>query len=617
MDSAEKRSHEVPADRVRAALNRVLASRPFQHSETLERFLRRVVEHALEHDGETLREYTLAVEVFGRGPEFDPRVDPVVRREANQLRSRLAAYYLGQGRFDRVRIELPTGSFTPKFHIAVPPRRPGRMRQLRKVLGATVAVCLCGMAALAGIRVLHLESPTPSVAVLPFLNLSADKSPDYWSDGITEEITNVLARIPGLRVAARSSAFRFKGTVADVREAGRELGVGSVLEGSVRRVGGRVRITAQLFSTEDGYSLWSANYDRDERDTSGIEADIAKEIARNLNLSTPGVPSHSATQKRVRTAAARDLVLQAHRQAADSQDFEVRMGCYRRAIESDPEYAPAYTGMADEWVKRSLEGWVAPREAMEKAREAVAAALQIDDASPEAHLLSAMVKWTYDWDWTGARREFERALDLNPNDANARMQYARFLALMGDRDPAMTQLDQIRELDPVSPAARGAEAAVYYLLREYDRTIQDAEEVLSAGPDIAMMYYWMGRAYDSKGQLPEARAALETWRSISGLQGGGGGFGMLGSVYARAGRRSEALRLLGDALERAKHTHVSPTSIALLHAGLGEHERAMEWLDRAYQEKDHSLVAIKADPAYDSLREDAGFQKLLKKMKLN
>jgi serine/threonine-protein kinase len=471
------------------------------------------------------------------------------------------------------------------------------------------------MAALAGIRVLHLESPTPSVAVLPFLNLTTDKNPDYWSDGITEEITNVLARIPGLRVAARSSAFRFKGTVADVREAGRELGVGAVLEGSVRRVGGRVRITAQLFSTEDGYSLWSANYDRDEHDAFGAEADIAKEIARNLDLTMPGVPSHTATQKRGRSTA-HDLVLQARYQAADSPDFEVRMGCYRRAIESDPEYAPAYTGMADEWIKRSLEGWVAPREAMENAREAVAAALGLDDTSPEAHLLSAMVKWTYDWDWTGARREFERTLELNPNDANARMQYARYLALMGQKEPALTQLDQIRELDPVSPASRGAEAAIYYLLRDYDHTIQDAQDVLAAGPDVAMMYYWMGRAYDSKGQLPEARAALETWRSISGLQGGGG-FGMLGSVYARAGRKSEALRLLSDALERSKHAHVSPSSIALLHAGLGEHERAMEWLERAYQEKDHSLVGIKADPAYDSLREIAGFQALLKKMKLN
>ena len=617
MEPTGERWNGIPADRVRAAMERILASRPFQQSETLTRFLRFTVEHELEKPGEVLREYTLGTEVFGLGAKFDPRLDSMVRVEADKLRSRLAAYYAVQGRDEKVRIVLPKGSYTPVFRPAPATRRPPRVRQLlRQAAWAALAVCACGMAALAGIRVLYLESATPSVAVLPFTNLSSDRGADYWSDGVTEEITDVLARIPGLRVVARASAFRFAGVRTEVREAGHVLGVGTVLEGTVRRTGGRLRIAAQLFNTEDGYLLWSASYDREERDAPGIEADIAEAIARNLELHLPEDPRGRQPERRLKNAAAHDLVLQARYMAADSPDRDARMKCYRRAIDADSGCATAYAGIADEWVKRSLEGWVAPRDAMESARDAVAEALLFDDRLAHAHLLSAMVKWTYEWDWAGARREFERTLELNPNDASARMQYARYLAMMGDRQGATTQLEQVRALDPISPAAIGAEAAVYYLLRDYDRTIQHAQEVLAAQPEMGPIYYWLGRAYDSKGQSREACGALEKWRNMPGGTQPAA-FGMLGSVYARSGRRYDALRLLGEAITRAKQGHVSPSGMALLYAGLGERKRAIEWLDKAYQQRDHALVGIKADPAFDPLREDAGFQSLIGKMKLN
>ena len=606
----------ITADRVRDSLEKILKSRPFHQSETLTRFLRYVVEHALGKSGEKLKEYTLGVDVFGRGAEFDPRFDSIVRVEASRLRSRLAEYYAAEGKNDRVRIELPKGTYIPVFHTVAPVARPMRMRRLRRAIWVGLVACVCGMAALAAIRALQTANPPPSIAVLPFVNLSGDHDADYLSDGITEEITNVLARIPGLRVAARSSAFRFRGGSADVHDVGRQLGVGTVLEGSVRRADGKLRVAARLINTADGYSLWSATYDREETDALGIQADIADAIARNLQLRMPGMTGRNAKERRVQSATAHDLVMQARYLPADSPESEERLKSYQRALEADIGYAPAYAGVADEWIKRSLEGWIAPRDAMENARAAIAKALRIDDTLPDAHLLWAMLKWTYEWDWRGARQQFERTLELNPNDANARMQYARYLALMGDRQGATTQLDQIRVLDPLSPAARGVEAAVYYLLRDYDRTIQHAQAVLAGEPELWLMYYWMGRAYDSKGQLRDACDALEKWRSIPGRMQGAG-FGMLGSVYARAGRRAEALELLEEAKERAKQAHVSPSSVALVYAGLGEHTQAMEWLERAYQERDHSLVAIKADPAYDSLRNEPEFNSLLTKMKLN
>ena len=621
MQTPTDRWNGVTAERVRAALDRVLASPPFQQSEASTRLLRHLVQHELDHLGERLREYTLAVEVFGISEDFDPRADSRVREEAGHLRSRLAEYYAGPGKREQVRIELPKGTFTPTFRTvrtkATVPRRPIRVRLLvRRAAWSVAAIYVCGIAALAGIRALQMESPTPSVAVLPFANLSSDHSSDYWSDGTTEEITDLLARVPGLRVVARSSAFRFKGTKAEVHAAGRELNVGAVVEGSVRRSGGRLRISAQLYNTEDGYMLWSASYDREEREIPGIEADLVEGIARNLELSVSDAASPCAPKLGVMSAAAHDLVLQARYQRADSPESDTRMRCYRRAIDADPGYEPAYAGMADEWVKRSLDGWIAPRAAMENARDAAAKALQLDNTDSNAHLLSAMVKWTYEWDWPGARREFERTLQLNPNHATARMQYARYLALMGRRKEAMKQLDEIRVLDPISPAAIEAQAAVDYLVRDYDGAIQHSQEALAAKPELGPMYYWMGRAYDSKGQPSEACAALEKWRSMSG-GAQTAGFGMLGSVYYRAGRSYDALRLLGEAITRANEAHVSPSSMALLYSGLGERKRALEWLEKAYEQRDHSLVGIKADPAYDSLRNEAGFQSLLAKMKLN
>jgi TolB-like protein len=479
-------------------------------------------------------------------------------------------------------------------------------------------ICLGAAGTLASEHILRSTRSNPpqaSVAVLPFVNLSPDKSDEYLSDGITEEITNTLARIPGLRVAARSAAYRFKGEGADLHDVGRQLGVATVLEGSVRTSGDTLRITAQLVDAVKGYNLWSESYDGRRAEILTIQIRIAQAIAGNLRLKlaeTQGDVSIRPT----RNPAAHELVLQARYMQPDTPESDARIRCYQRALALDPEYAPAYAGLADEWLRQAVEGWSSPREVMERAREATNKALQLDDTLPDAHFLSAMVKWSYEWDWSGARREFERSLQINPNFANARMQYARYLALLGFRREAVDQLDQIRVLDPISAPARGVEAAVYYLVGDYDRTIRHARAVLAGDPNLWLMYYWMGRAYDSRGQLSEAIPVLEKWYSMPDrLQGRG--FGMLGSVYARAGRRNDAVRLLESALERSRHAHVSPTSFALIYTGLGESAHALEWLEKAYEERDHSLVTLKSDPAYNSLRRDPRFVALLRKMNLD
>ena len=294
---------------------------------------------------------------------------------------------------------------------------------------------------------------------------------------------------------------------------------------------------------------------------------------------------------------------------------EEKIGYYRRALEYDPGYADAYTGMADEWIRLAVQGTVAPREVIGKAHDAIQEALRLDDNSPDAHFNAATLKSAYQWDWPGGDREFLRTLELSPNSTSTRIRYAHYLSLMGRRQDALNQLEQIRILDPVSGEYRGVEAAVYYFLRDYERTIVHARTVLSAQPNIYLLHFWLGRAYESQGRLREAKDALEKWNGIPGTMQGRG-FGMLASVYARTGQREDALRLLDAAIARGKRTYVSPCSVALVYIGLRDFDRAIEWLEKGYQERDHSMVTLKADAAYDPLRGDARFVSLLRRMKL-
>ena len=455
--------------------------------------------------------------------------------------------------------------------------------------------------------------PGPAaIAVLPFEYAGSDKSVSYLSDGIAEEVTNSLARLPGLRVAAPSSVLRFKGLNRDLRDIGRRLNVGAILLGKVRAADGRLEVSGQLIDPADGHQLWSATYDRRIGELSAIGANIAGAVGRRLGLKD--VDGKETGKSRTVKDEAYQLLLKARYSQATERS--VKISLYRQALAYDSSYAEAYVGLAREWTSLAGEGAVPPRQVMEDARASIQKALELDGDLEDAHFVSAMVNWTYEWDWAAAEREFARTLQINPNSANARIQYARYLALMGRRQEALDQLEQIRVLDPLSANLGSIQAAVYYLTRDYHRTITHAKAVLASEPKHWLMSYWMGRAYDSLGQLPEAIAALETWHAIpGGLQGRG--FGMLGSLYARSGRRSEALRLLENGIANSKRAYVSPCSIALLLIGLGEHDRAIEWLEQAYEQRDYSLVSLKAEPAYDPLRGHPKFVTLLRRLKLD
>jgi serine/threonine-protein kinase len=389
-----------------------------------------------------------------------------------------------------------------------------------------------------------------------------------------------------------------------------------VLEGSIHQTGDRLRVTAELIGAGDGYYRWSHTYDGATASLFTIPPKIALAVAGNLGLKV--APKNDAALLKPRTTSqdAYNLVLKGRYLDVKGERSEEKLNCYRRALQYDPNYADAYIGLADEWVRLAAQGTVAPREVMGKAKDAIQKALQLDENLTDAHFIAALIKSGNEWDWPGAEREFLRTLELNPNSAHTHIRYARHLALMGRREDALNQLEQIRRLDPISAELRGIEVNVFYFIGDYDRTIAHARAILAGEPKIYLLHFWMGRAYESKGMLREAMAALEEWHGLPGTQQGRG-FGMLASVYARAGRREDALRLLNSAIAASTVTHVSPCSVALIYIGLGDFERAIEWLEKGYEERDQSLVTLKVDPAYDPLRRRPEFVSLIQRMKFD
>lgn len=443
------------AEEIRQQLEKIVASEIFAHSGRMSRFLRFVVEAALQGRAGEIKEYSIGVEVFDRPPSYDPRSEPVVRVEARRLRSKLEAYYQGEGRNDPILIELPKGSYVPLFHQRE--TAPPRFTHRKAAAIAVAAVVLAGVVYWSARRAQRKGARTAaisSVAVLPFTDMSPQKDQEYFCDGLTEELIQELARVDGLRVAARTSAFQFKGKGVDIRRAGEQLKADAVVEGSVRKEGNKVRITAQLVSVADGYHLWSATYDREFADLFGIQEEISRSIATALRRELAG---RSLTTRYSRDPQAYDLYLYGRfywRKTSPEAVAKARR-YFEQAIEKDPRFALAYAGLADSYASSVLLEEREPAGRMEnlaKAKMAARKALEIDPALPEAHVPLAVASCRL-WEWREAEREFRRAIELDPNYATAHNLYANtYLAPRGELADAFRELKQALELEPLDLA---------------------------------------------------------------------------------------------------------------------------------------------------------------------
>src|SRR5881394_214276 len=464
-------------------------------------------------------------------------------------------------------------------------------------------------------RVEATPAPEHSIAVLPFVNLSADPENGYFCDGMTEEILNALSAVPSLRVASRTSSFAFKDAPQDIRAIGAKLRVRAVLEGSVRRADTKLRVTAQLINAADGFHLWSHAYDREMKDVFAVQDEIARAIVNALKVnlgSEPGVP---LVEPHTDNLEAYALYLKARylwrRKSAGA--FKKGIEYFEQAIALDPCYALAYAGLADSYITLGYWNYLPPNDVFPRAKAAAESAVRIDDCLGEAHTSRACVCLLYDWDWAGAEQAFLRAIQLKDGYSTAHFWYACYLWAMGRTAESLDQATRAQALAPLSPVVNANLGWALYFARRNDEAIAQCGKALDLDTHALMTYTVLGQVYAAASRYDEAIRALQSAVKFSGEASFT--VAALGYAYGKAGKQREARQILHDLQEPATG-YVSPFCVALAHVGLGEQDQALMWLDRAYDEHAHWLVYAKAWPFFDDLRSDARFTALLNKVGL-
>ena len=457
---------------------------------------------------------------------------------------------------------------------------------------------------------------TRSIAVLPFVNASPDVENEYLSDGITDELIDALAKISGLRVSSRTSVFALKGKPLDVRAVGALLGTSVVLEGTVRKAGDRLRITAQLTSTEDGRLLWSQRYDRQLVDVLAIQDEIATTIVNTLRATMFADVSAHVPRRYTENIQAYGLYLKGRYEwnKRTQEGVAAAIRYFERAIVEDPGYAPAYAGLSDSYALDVDYRSVPVHESYQRAKEYARKALSLDESVPTAHASLAWAVFIYDWHWEEAEREFRRAIELNPRYASAHQWFAFLLAARGQLDAALLEAHTALELDPASVSIRRAVGWVYYYARRYDRAREHLSRAIEMNPMAVESYRMLGSAMALQGEVADAERVL---REALALEGAAAySQATLGWLLARSGRRDEAeatLRKLEAARERG---YVSAVAFAILHIGLGNLSSALDWAERAYDERRGWLAYVNVNPIFDPLRNEPRFAALVRKMGL-
>ncbi len=456
----------------------------------------------------------------------------------------------------------------------------------------------------------------PSLAVLPFANLSADKENEYFSDGLAEDIIDAMTQVPGLRVMARTSAFAFRGKEQDVRKIGAELNVENILEGSVRRAGNRIRVTAQLVKASDGYDLWSQRFDREMTDVFAIQDEISQAIVEKL---------------RVRLAEDRPLVKRHTENVEAYQLFLRGRHCIYRmtpesltrgkeyleqAIALDSDYGTAYTGMAEYYIVSSFWGFMNPKEALPRAKSAAIEAISRDDTLAEAHAHLGTARGTADFDWAGAEREFRRALELNPASSIVRYYYGFwFLRPIGRMDEAFSQIQRAVDLDPLSALYNSLLAYLYYVRGQYELAITQYRRAVDLDPGWYFPHWLLAIAYEHIERIEEGISEAQKACELSGRNALT--LGILGLAYGLAGRGAEARAVLEELMAQRRTAYVPPWAMAAVCRGLGAVEEALEWLEKGVEERDViEITGLKSDPRYFNLHGHPRYQALLRKMNM-
>ena len=638
---------------VRHHLKEVTASHAFAGSKRTQDFLHLIVGHALEGEVDSLRERMIGAEMFGRPVDYDTGSDSVVRVKATEVRKRLAQYYLEANRKPAVRIELPSGSYVPRFLFeplkttaqtqsgvvplasveqtiaqgegrsadrpAAPvdeaPRLPAQNSHLplRVLAGIVLGLTLIAMIGYAGFKKWYSDSHARpeirSIAILPLKNLSGDPGQEYFADGMTEELINDLGQVSTLRVISLTSAMSYKGTKKTLPEIARELAVGWVVEGSVQREGNQVRISAQLIDARTDRPIWAHTYVRDMTSVLAWQGEVAQAIAEGISITVTPQEQARFARRRPIDPEAQDLYLHGILQL-NADDCKSAVDYFHEALDKNPNYAQAHAALADCYGRMGESGRMAYKEAFSKQKTEAARAIELDDSLPEGHAELANTAMTLDWDWAAAATEFHRALELNPNSAPIHQKYAFYLVRTGQLPEALAEVERGVDLDPVSGRSFHYEGFIYYFSRQYDQALSLIRRVRALDINPPDWSFLLGDVYAEKGMYPESIAEF--------LKSGDGpdSLGHLGNAYARAGQVDAARKTISQLEQNVRKDGVGRYEIALVYAGLGKKQEAFKWLEEAYNAHDVGLIYLKVDPCLAPLRSDPRFDDLVRRVGL-
>ena len=571
-------------EKVRQQLRRILTSKAFRQADRLQSFLSFIVEEMMGGRSDKLKEFLIGVEVFGKESSFDPRMDPLVRVQARRLRIRLERYYREEGQNDEIVIDLPKGGYEPVF-------------QRREVSGIkrTVSAALVSR---------------NTILVQPFDDDSPNRELEYFCNGLKQEIIYALAKVDTVRVAASDQ-------VHDPSESSGQLNVAMIISGSVRKSRETVRITTNLIDSASNCYLWSESVDRELDRIFDVQEEIAKRIQQKLQAELSGGGGGRAGKRPAENLAAHNLYLQGryHLNQRTEQGLLKAVEFFDKAIAEDPQYAPSYSGLADAHGLLAHYGVLAPAEICTKAASNAAWAVLLDEESAEAHTSLAHVKASQDWDWQGAEREFQRAIQLNPRYATAHHWYSTSCLLpLGRLDEALEQLLLAQALDPVSSIISRDIAVNKYYMRDFEAALEQCDHTIEQNPHFSAAYWTLGLVQDQREDFEEAIAAFRRAIQLSPpsprIQGA------LGRTFARAGKPRQAHKILDELQELAEKRYVSPFELASIYFALNQLDEGFRWLTKAYQDRCIELAGLKVDPKFDSVANDPRFLALFSQLGL-
>ena len=452
-----------------------------------------------------------------------------------------------------------------------------------------------------------------SIAVLPLTNGSDNPEAEYLSDGITESIINSLSQLPQLRVMARSTVFRYKGKEVEPQEAGQTLGVRAVLVGRVLQISDSLIVRTELVDVAKGWQLWGEQYNRKMADILTLQEEIATDISEKLRIRLTGKEKERLAKRYTDDSEAYRLYLKGryYWNKYTKEALTKAIEYFNQSIELDPSYSLAYTGLADSYYRLST-AYLPPKEALPKARTAAMKALEIDDTLAEAHASLGLIKMFHDWDWSGAEREYSRAIELDPRSVLGYLRYGSYLTLIGRCDEAITSFKRALALDPLSLQANSLLGIALYISRQYDKSVEQYRKTLDMDPNYMPARFGIGLAYSQKGMYEEA--IIEFQKTGDLADNLVEVLGELGYIYAASGNISKAQEVLDELKKRSETAYISPYNMVRIYAGLKENDLTFEWLEKAYEERSEWLTWLKVDPKLDSIRPAPRFQNLMQRV---